>query len=201
MGTRRFSWRPSRVVCALSSLCCFAAVCSHGAAHGSMSANSRCRWLVARRAFHSERRMLRRAHCMICCACPRVAPRACARFAPLSRALCAALRCAALRCAALRHSPLRAALTNAASARHGRRTPRTVWHSTTRAEDPTRQLWRIGQPLHLVSHSRAEGARREVPQHVQEGLAARTLNEGDGDRRLLRQLPASLHSTRYRWRS
>jgi hypothetical protein len=69
------------------------------------------------------------------------------------------------------------------------------------SEDPTRHVWRIGQPLHLVSHWRKEGARREVPQHVQEGLAARTLNERDGDRRMLRQLPASLHSARYRWRS
>ena len=95
----------------------------------------------------------------------------------------------------------RAALTNAASARHGRRTARTVWHSAARAEDPTRHVWRIGQPLHLVSHSRKEGVPTEVPQHAQEGLAARTVNEQDGDRRMLWQLPGSLHSTRYIIRS
>ena len=95
----------------------------------------------------------------------------------------------------------RAALTNAASVRHGRRTARTVWHSMPRAEGPMRHVWRIGQPLQLVSHSRKEGARREVPQHVQERLAARTVNERDGDRRMLRQLPGSLHSTRYIIRS
>ena len=115
----------------------------------------------------------------------------------------AALRCQRCHCgcSARCHAMRRAALTIAASARHGRRTPRTVWHRIPRAEDPMRHVWRIGQPLHLVSHWRAEGARREVPQHVQERLAARTLNERDGDRRMLRQLPASLHSTRYRWRS
>ena len=64
-----------------------------------------------------------------------------------------------------------------------------------------RHVRRIGQPLHHVLHSRAERARREVPQHVQERLAARTVNERDGDRRMLRQLPGSLHSTRYIIRS
>jgi hypothetical protein len=115
----------------------------------------------------------------------------------------AALRCQRCDCGASArcHAMRRAALTIAASARHGRRTPRTVCHSIPRAEDPMRHVWRIGQPLHLVSHWPAEGAHREVPKRVQEGLAACTRNERDGDRQLLRQLPASLHSARYRWRS
>ena len=44
------------------------------------------------------------------------------------------------------------------------------------SEGPLRHVWRIGQPLHLVSHWRAEGARREVPQQ-EVSPHARSMNE------------------------